>query len=67
MKEKKSWQEWRTTLVGALTIIGSALVLFGVIGAEENAELQTHTIGFLDAIGAGIIAISGVINIFRAK
>ena len=67
MKEKKSWQEWRTTLVGGLTIVASILVFTGVLTPEEQGELNQQGITLIDAVGGIIVAISGIINIFRAK
>lgn len=67
MKEKKSWQEWKTSILGAVTIVVSGLVLFGIIGADEQAAIGQHTVNLLDAVGVAVVAISGLINVFRAK
>ena len=67
MKEKKSWQEWRTTLTGAITLIIGALVAFGVLTPEQQTELATQTTSLGEVVGGAIMAISGIINVFRAK
>lgn len=56
----------KTTILGVITILVSALTLFGVFSPEVSADLGDATITLMDAVIAVIIAASGVINIFRA-
>ena len=67
MAEKKSWQEWRTTILGVLTLVTGVLVSFGVLTPEQSAELSTNATSLGEVISGGVIAISGIINVFRAK
>jgi len=67
MDEKKSWQEWRTTILGVITLIIGVLVGFGVLTPEQQGELQTHVTSLGEIVGSVIIAVSGIINVFRAK
>ena len=62
----EKWKAIKTTILGVISIVVAALVLFGVIPVDQQAELSANAISVVDAIGAGIIAISGIINIFRA-
>jgi hypothetical protein len=57
----------KTTVLGVITIALSACVLFGWFTPEESAGITEGGINFMDAIIAGIIAVSGVINMFRAE
>ena len=57
---------WKTTALGVITIILSGLVLFGVFTPEQSADVTTHGITIFDALIAIVVAISGIINMFRA-
>ena len=67
MSEKKSWQEWRTTITGVITLAVGVLVAFGVITPEQSGELSTHVGSLGEVVSGGVIAISGIVNVFRAK
>lgn len=67
MKEKKSWQEVKTTALGVIAVVFSGLVLFGVVTPEQQADAQANFTSLGEAITAAVVAISGIINIFRAK
>lgn len=67
MKEKKSWQEWKTTILGVVALGFSALVFFGVVTPEQQAEASQHVTSLGEAVSAIVIAVSGLINVFRAK
>lgn len=60
-------KNWKTTLLGVLTFVISMLVLFGVINADQQTELNGLTRTIIDLLIPLIAAISGVINIFLAK
>ena len=62
----EKWKAIKTTILGVISIVVAALVLFGVIPIDQQTELSANAISVVDAVGAGIIAISGIINIFRA-
>ena len=67
MDEKKNYQEWKTTILGVLTLILGVLVALGVIVPDQQAELTTSFTSLGEVIGGAITAISGLINVFRAK
>jgi fumarate reductase subunit D len=67
MAEKKSWQEWKTTIFGVITLVVGMLVAFGVITPEQQGDLNTHVMSLGEVISGAVIAISGIINVFRAK
>ena len=67
MEEKKSWQEWKTTIVGVLTLVSGMLVTFGVLTPDQSAEIGIHLGSVSEVISGLVIAVSGLINVFRAK
>lgn len=67
MEEKKSWQEWKTTIVGVLALVTGVLVTFGVLTPEQSTEVTTGITSIGEAISGIVIAVSGIINVFRAK
>jgi uncharacterized membrane protein HdeD (DUF308 family) len=67
MAEKKSWQEWKTTITGVITLGLGILVAFSVITPEQSGELSLHVGSLGEVISGLIIAVSGIINVFRAK
>jgi len=60
-------KEWKTTILGVVTLVISGLVIFGVITPENSAEINANTITISEAIVAIVTGVSGIINIFRAK
>jgi len=67
MAEKKSWQEWKTTIFGVLSLVGGILVALGQITPEQSADLTANLTSLSEVITGGVMAIGGIINIFRAK
>jgi len=67
MAEKKSWQEWKTTIFGVLSLVGGILVALGQITPEQSADLTANLTSLSEVITVGVMAIGGIINIFRAK
>ena len=67
MEEKKSWQEWYTTGLGVLTFVFGMLVTFGVLTPDQTADLTEGLTSLKEIISGAIIAISGIVNVFRAK
>lgn len=67
MEEKKSWQEWKTTIVGVLTLVAGMLVSFGVLTPDQSAEVGIHLGSISEIISGIVVAVSGLINVFRAK
>ena len=56
-----------TTITGVVTLLITILVGFGVIKPEQSTEVQTHTLGIIDAVVIIWGAISGLILMFKAK
>lgn len=67
MEEKKSWQEWKTTITGVITLLLGVFVAFGVLTPEQSAELNVQIGSLGEVISGAVMAISGIINVFRAK
>jgi len=67
MESKKSYQEWKTSLLGVLTLVLGVLVAFGIVTPEQQAGLGEGFTSLGEIIGGAIVAISGIINVFRAK
>ena len=65
--EKKSWQEWKTTIVGVITFAIGILVAIGILTPEEQGELNTHITSISEIIPGLVVAVSGIINVFRAR
>lgn len=63
----KNLQQWKTTIIGLLTVIISILVGFGVLTPEQVGDVTTHGTSVIEAIFAVITGISGLIAIFAAK
>lgn len=57
-------KQWRTTLMGVVTVILLALTTFGVISTEERTILES-SLG--EAVTAGAALITAIISIFFAK
>jgi len=67
MAEKKSYQEWKTTVLGVITLVFGVLVGFGLITPEQQSAGIEGFTSLGEAIGGVIIAVSGLINVFRAS
>lgn len=67
MKEKKSWEEWRTTILGVITLITGILVSFSILTPDQSAELNLHLGSIGEVISGLVISVSGIINVFRAR
>ena len=67
MADKKSYQEWKTTVLGVLTLIFGVLLAIGVITPDQQEGLAEGATQLGEQIGGVIVAISGIINVFRAK
>lgn len=67
MKEKKSWQEWKTTIVGVVTFAIGILVAVGILTPADQTELNASITSISEVIPGLVVAISGIINVFRAR
>jgi len=63
----KNLTQWKTTILGLLTVVISILVGFGVLTPEQVGDVTEHGTSVIEAIFAGITGITGLIAIFAAK
>ena len=56
-----------TTITGIITLVVAVLVSLGVLTPELSSELTGHAISLVEAVSAAVMAISGIISIFKAK
>ncbi len=63
----KNFQQWKTTILGLITVVISLLVGFGFITPDQSAGVSEHSISVLGAVFAGITGVTGMIAIFAAK
>ena len=56
-----------TTISGIVTLVISILVGFGVLTPEQSTELTTQAGVLIQAVSAVILAITAIIQIFKAK
>jgi len=62
----EKWKAIKTTIVGVVTILLSGLALFGVVSPADQLDLTGFLGTIVDGITTLILAVSGVINVFRA-
>jgi len=62
----EKWKAIKTTIVGVVTILLSGLALFGVVSPADQLDLTGFLGTIVDGITVLILAVSGVINVFRA-
>lgn len=67
MAEKKSWQEWKTTIVGVITFAIGILVAVGILTPADQEALNQSFTSISELIPGLVVAISGIINVFRAR
>lgn len=68
----KNLKEWKTTLVGIITIVLFALVSFNVINADQSAAINEAINQIIEASGGDLIAfltvafgaVGGVLHLF---
>jgi hypothetical protein len=64
---KTIFTNWKTSLVGLITIIVSSLVLFNVITPEQSTDLTGHANSIVNAVALIVSDIAGLVLIFKAK
>ena len=68
----KNLKEWKTTLIGVITIVLFALVSFNVINSEQSEAINLAINQIIDASGGDLIAfltvafgaVGGVLHLF---
>ena len=63
----KNLTQWKTTILGLLTVVISILVGFGIITPDQSAGVSENSVTILEAVFAAITGITGLIAIFSAK
>ena len=56
-----------TTITGILSLVVAVLVSLGVLTPEQSTDLQAHAISLVEAVSAAVMAVTGIISIFKAK
>ena len=57
-------KSWKTTVLGAASLIISALVAFGVFSPEDSVGANQIIVSMVENIGSLITAIVGIIAMF---
>lgn len=57
-------KSWKTTVVGIIALVVSALLMFGIIDTEQADVLKENSNIIADNIEAIILAVVGVIGLF---
>lgn len=63
----KNFQQWKTTIVGLITVIISILVGFGIISTDQTVGVTENSVSILEAIFAIVTGVTGLIAVFAAK
>jgi len=63
----KNFTNWKTTIIGLVTVIISILVGTGVITPDQLLTVSDHSVSVVEAVFMAITGVSGLISIFLAK
>ena len=58
---------WKTTFVGVLLLVTTLLTSYGVIDAEQGADLTKYSNGIVNSIIELVGFVSSIVLIFKAK
>jgi len=58
---------WKTTVLGILTLIVTLLVSFGVITTDQSTVINAQTGNIVEAVSAIIVGVTAILNIFKFK
>jgi len=58
---------WKSTVLGILTLVITLLVSFGVITSDQSSALNTEVGNVVEALSAIIVSITAILNIFKFK
>jgi len=64
---KTIFTNWKTSLIGLITIVISSLVLFGVITPEQSSDITEHSNSIINSVALIVSNIAGLVLIFKAK
>lgn len=58
---------WKSTILGILTLIVTLLVSFGVITTDQSTVINAQTGNIVEAVSAIIVGVTAILNIFKFK
>jgi len=64
---KTIFTNWKTSLMGLITIVISSLVLFGVVTPEQSTDITGYTTSIINSVALIVSNIAGLVLIFKAK
>jgi amino acid transporter len=64
---KTIFTNWKTSLIGLITIVISSLVLFGVVTPEQSSDITEHSNSIINSVALIVSNIAGMVLIFKAK
>ena len=58
---------WKSTVLGILTLFVTLLVSFGVITSDQSLVMNQNLSDIVEAVSAIIVGVTAVLNIFKFK
>jgi len=58
---------WKSTVLGILTLVVTLLVSFGVITSDQSLIMNQNLSGIVEAVSAIIVGVTAILNIFKFK
>lgn len=58
---------WKSTVLGILTLLVTLLVSFGVITSDQSLVMNQNLSGIVEAVSAIIVGVTAILNIFKFK
>ena len=58
---------WKSTVLGILTLLVTLLVSFGVITSDQSLIMNQNLSGIVEAVSAIIVGVTAILNIFKFK
>jgi len=58
---------WKSTVLGILTLVVTLLVSFGVITSDQSIVMNQNLSGIVEAVSAIIVGVTAILNIFKFK
>lgn len=58
---------WKSTVLGILTLVVTLLVSFGVITSDQSIVMNQNLSDIVEAVSAIIVGVTAIPNIFKFK
>ena len=58
---------WKSTVLGILTLVVTLLVSFGVITSDQSIVMNQNLSDIVEAVSANIVGVTAILNIFKFK